>query len=637
MVIWNGITDGKHSRAKAHEQSAKTKPLGNQATHRQDGVRSQRSRESLEICRQTPEVQKGKATSSSKHVMTTAPPMDEWNTTPWRQVERRVFKLQKRIYRATQRGDKKTAHRLQRLLMKSQAGKQLAVRRVTQDNRGKRTAGIDGVKNLTPPARQNLVQNLKLNCKASPLRRIYCPKPGTAEQRPLGIPTIKDRATQALVKLALEPEWEAQFEPNVYGFRPGRSAQDAIEAIFISVHCKPTWVLDADIEKCFDRIAHTTLLDKLNTFPVLRRQVRAWLKAGVMEGQQWFPSTAGTPQGGIISPLLANIALHGMETQLKQFVYALKLPPHNGQRTPPSRRLRSLQIIRYADDFVVIHPDRRVIEACQDWLGAWLAPLGLKLKPSKTQIVHTLEGGTTPPGFDFLGFNVRQYPVSPHHSGRNSHGHLRGFKTLIKPSKASVKRHYAALKQSISKLKAAKQERLIAVLNPQIKGWCNYFRTKVSKVTFSKLDHLIFKALWSWARHRHPHKGKRWRKRRYWLRADMRNWVFSTRDSPALLNHSHTSIRRHVKVRGNASPFDGNSVYWSQRLQRHPELPTRVAKLLQRQKGKCPCCGLLFRDDDVWEVDHILPKAQGGQDSFSNLQLLHRHCHHQKSRLERSV
>ena len=569
--------------------------------------------------------------------MTTVLPMDEWNTIPWRKAERQVFKLQKRIYQATQRGDHKTAHRLQRLLMHSQRAKQLAVRRVTQDNRGKRTAGVDGVKCLTPRARKLLVPSLTLNGKASPLRRVYLPKPGTDERRCLGIPTLKDRATQALAKLALEPEWEAKLEPNVYGFRPGRGAQDAIEAIFTSVHHQPKWVLDADIEKCFDRIHHTTLLDKLNSFPTLRRQVKAWLRAGVMEGEQLFPTDAGTPQGGVISPLLANVALQGMETQLKQFVYTLKFSPETGKRRPPSQQVKSLQIIRYADDFVVLHPDKRVVEACQDWLQRWLAPLGLQFKLSKTQIVHTLEQGETSPGFDFLGFNVRQYRVSRHHSAKNTQGKPMGFKTLIKPAKASVKRHYHALKRSISKLKAAKQERLIAVLNPQIKGWCNYFRTKVSKATFSKLDHLTFKALWSWASSRHPHKGKRWLKQRYWKQVGTRNWVFMAGNCPELINHSHTPIRRHVKVRGSASPFDGNFIYWSQRLQRHPELPKRVVLLLKRQQGKCPYCGLFFTNDDLWEIDHILPRAKGGKDTFSNLQLLHRHCHHQKSQPEWSV
>jgi RNA-directed DNA polymerase len=234
--------------------------------------------------------------------------------------------------------------------MKSWSARALSVRRVTQDNTGKKTAGVDGVKSLSPAARLKLVNNLKLGSKVSPTRRVWIPKPGTQEKRPLGIPTMKDRALQALVKLALEPEWEARFEPNSYGFRPGRSCQDAVEAIFLAIRAKPKYVLDADIAKCFDRIDHDALLNKLNTFPTIRRQIRAWLQAGVMEGKQLFPTSEGTPQGGVISPLLANIALHGMENRIKQ--YADTLPTRSGRGKRDNRS--SLSLIRYADDFVIL-------------------------------------------------------------------------------------------------------------------------------------------------------------------------------------------------------------------------------------------------------------------------------------------
>lgn len=266
---------------------------------------------------------------------TVSKPMYEWNQIPWRKLERTIFKLQKRIYRASNRGDVKTVRRLQQLLMKSWGAKCLAVRRVTQDNLGKKTAGVDGIKSLTPKQRLSLLYELKLDVKVSPTRRVWIPKPGKDEKRPLGIPTIKDRALQALVKLALEPEWEARFEPNSYGFRPGRSCQDAVEAIFNTIRYKAKYVLDADIAKCFDHIDHEALLRKLNTSPwrgsadrvlcpptpgTIRRQIRAWLKSGVMDEGQLFPTSEGTPQGGVISPLLANIALHGMEERVKSFV-----------------------------------------------------------------------------------------------------------------------------------------------------------------------------------------------------------------------------------------------------------------------------------------------------------------------------
>ncbi|MEA5624841.1 reverse transcriptase domain-containing protein, partial [Nostoc sp. UHCC 0251] len=279
--------------------------------------------------------------------------MVEWKYVNWRKLERRVFKLQKRIYKASLRGDVKAFRKLQKTLMKSWAAKCLSVRRVTQDNQGKKTAGVDGVKSLSPEARLKLVIKLKPNSKVKPTRRVWIPKPGTEEKRPLGIPVMDDRALQALVKMALEPEWEARFEPNSYGFRPGRSCHDAIKAIFISIAQKSKYVLDADIAKCFDRIDHEALLRKLNTSPTIRRQVRAWLKAGVMDGKQLFPTSEGTPQGGVISPLLANIALHGMEERIDKTFPEMS---HSGRETwyhKKGTKFRSPRLIRYADDFVI--------------------------------------------------------------------------------------------------------------------------------------------------------------------------------------------------------------------------------------------------------------------------------------------
>lgn len=268
-------------------------------------------------------------------------PAYEWKDLPWREIERRVFKLQKRIYRASGRGDVKAVHRLQRLLMKSWSARCLAVRRVTQDNQGKKTAGVDGVKSLTPPQRLEMTRELELSRRAQPTRRVWIPKPGKAEKRPLGIPTMHDRAAQALTKLALEPEWEAKFEAGSYGFRPGRSCHDAVAAIFSSISHQAKYVLDADIAKCFDRIEHQALLNKLATFPKLRRAIRAWLKAGVMDGGELFPTEEGTPQGGVVSPILANIALHGLEEAI-----TAAFPQHQKGEVVTQRPA----VIRYADD-----------------------------------------------------------------------------------------------------------------------------------------------------------------------------------------------------------------------------------------------------------------------------------------------
>jgi RNA-directed DNA polymerase len=492
---------------------------------------------------------------------------------------------------------------------------------VTQDNRGKQTAGVDGVKRLAPAQRLDLARTLLPLPKARPVRRVWIPKPGTTEQRPLGIPTMRDRAAQTLARLALEPEWEARFEPNAYGFRPGRSCHDAIEAIFTAIKHKAKYVLDADIAACFDRIDHAALLTKLRTFPALRRAIKRWLRAGVLDGGRLFPTDEGTPQGGAISPLLANVALHGLEAHLRASF------PHCFQGRSNWKPL----VVRYADDFVVLHQDLAAIERAQQIANAWLAGMGLELKPSKTRIAHTFLEHEGRIGFDFLGFHVRQYPVGKHYSARNTYGKLLGFKTLIKPSPDAQKRHLAEIAEVVRRHKATPQGGVIELLNRKITGWTNYYATKVSKDVFNRMDHLVYLKLKRWAERRHPNKGKRWVANRYWRTMRGRRWNFGRGDR-VLAWYADTRIRRYVKVQGARSPFDGDLVYWASRLGRHPELPKSKARLLQRQQGRCARCGLLFtRADESMEYDHILPKARGGSDRLHNRQLLHAHCHDQKT------
>ena len=305
------------------------------------------------ICQQRHEYLTGRVESSGKDVMSQAIQLRyEWNAVPWRKLERTVSKLQNRIYQASDRGNIRQVHRLQRLLVTSQAAKYMAVRRVSQDNRGKKTAGVDGKTALTPKERLALVETLGLNKHPQATRRVWIPKPGKSEKRPLGIPVIADRAQQALVKLGMEPEWEAKFEPNSYGFRPGRSCHDAIEAIFSSIKNKNVYVLDADISGCFDNIDHATLLQKLNTNPKVRRIIRDWLKAGVLDNGVFIPTNKGTPQGGVISPLLANVALHGMEEDTKEALLHDLHDWHNqtkGYGWGRKAGKATLSIIRYAD------------------------------------------------------------------------------------------------------------------------------------------------------------------------------------------------------------------------------------------------------------------------------------------------
>ncbi|MEG4397354.1 group II intron reverse transcriptase/maturase [Microcoleus sp. BROC3] len=566
--------------------------------------------------------------------------MYEWSDINWRKLERNVFKLQKRIYQASNRGDVKLVRRLQKLLISSWAAKAASVRRVTQDNQGKKTAGVDGVKSLTPKQRLALINKITLGSKVKPTRRVWIPKPGTDEERPLGIPTMEDRALQALVKLVLEPEWEARFEPNSYGFRPGRSCHDAIGAIFSAIKHKSKYVLDADISKCFDRINHDVLLSKLNTYPTLRRQIRAWLKAGVMDGNKLFPTNEGTPQGGVISPLLANVALHGIEEWIMGLAPKFDMKRADNTQLSVRDKLKSISLIRYADDFVVLHEDLEVVKLCKSEIEKWLSGIGLELKPSKTRLAHTLNNlEDEQPGFNFLGFNVRQFPVGKHNSGRVK-GKILGFKTIITPSKESQKRHYRKVAEVINKSRGLNQATLIKNLNPIIRGWCNYFSTVVSQKVFERLWHLVVWKLLKWGRHRHRNKGRGWIRLKYFKTVEGNNWVFATGEGNnplKLIQHSSTEIKRYVKVKGMASPYDGDWIYWSSRMGVHPEIPARVAKLLKRQKGKCTHCDNYFKDGDSIEVDHIIPKSKGGKESYDNWQLLHRHCHDTKTASDGSL
>jgi RNA-directed DNA polymerase len=440
---------------------------------------------------------------------------------------------------------------------------------------------------------------------------------------------MEDRAKQSLVKLALEPQWEARFEPNSYGFRQGRGCHDTIEAIFNAIRYQPKYVLDADIAKCFDRIDHNKLIAKLETYPELRREIKSWLKSGYMDGKDLFPTTEGTPQGGVVSPLLANIALHGMELELIKFVQTWQ----GSKRTNE----KSLSIIRYADDFVILHKDIERIIQCKAIIENWLVKIGLELKPSKTRISHTLYKYEGNVGFDFLGFTIRQFEVGRKHSGKNTIGSLLGFKTIIKPSEAKIKAHTKKLGELIDKHQAAPQNALITRLNQIIRGWSNYYRTVCSKETYSRCDAILYSQLKRWAQRRHPNKSKSWVVNKYWHSKDNKNWIFGN-EGFTLLTHRETGIIRHTKVKRGVSPFDGYWIYWTSRMGKHPEVSTQMATLLKKQKGKCNHCGLSFKDGEVLEIDHIIPKSLGGSKwKYENLQILHRHCHDDKTASDGSL
>ncbi|MDQ6740179.1 MAG: group II intron reverse transcriptase/maturase [Actinomycetota bacterium] len=528
-----------------------------------------------------------------------------WASINWRAVAANVRRLQERIYRATEAGNWREVKNLQKLLVRATSNQLLAIRRVTQENQGKHTAGVDGVICDTPEARMRLFhEGLALEgYRPKPVRRVYIPK-SNGKQRPLGIPTVRDRVMQAIVKAALEPEWEARFEANSYGFRPGRCTMDAIGAIHTTLSQKGAseWILDADISGCYDNIEHETLLTQL---PAFTTTIRRWLKAGVVELGQYQETDAGTPQGGIISPLLANVALDGME----RLFGAEAL---DGSNIPPAKRKgpnRGINLIRYADDLVVTAPTREVLETyVVPQLTKFLKARGLTLSEAKTRIVQVTEG------FHFLGFQVRRFKRS----------------LLAQPQKDKMRAHLRAIKAYLNKHQQAPAEKIIHDLNPVIRGWANYYRHCAASATYSYVRHRQWQMLWRWARRRHPNKPSKWVKRRYFR--DDGYWTFYGKDAE-LVKPDATPITRFVKVTGRSSPYNpALHAYWQERTKRAVARQTYVKRklaLLARQEGCCAMCAILFATTEEVHIHHRIPRRAGGTDDLTNLQAIHPWCHQQ--------
>ena len=498
-----------------------------------------------------------------------------WDQADWRTHEERVRRLRCRIFKAVKDGDLATARNLQKLLLRSWSNTLISVRQVTQRNTGRKTAGVDGQVALTSQARAEVavqVHATRDSWQPQAVRRVYIPKASDkTKMRPLGIPVIMDRCHQARVRNALEPEWEARFEPRSYGFRPGRGCHDAIESLFNTLRgkSKREWILDADLAGAFDNIDHDHLLKTIGDFPA-RRMVAGWLKAGVFEaGKGFSPTRAGTPQGGVISPLLLNIALHGLEEAAGVRYQTGK---HAGEVTGTSPTLT-----RYADDLVVCCHTRQQAEQVKARLAAWLAPRGLAFNEAKTRIVRLDKEG-----FQFLGFHLRRYPVG---------------KLLIKPSVPAIKRLRKRLAKEFRALRGANIAAVLAKITPIVRGWVAYYRTVVSSRVFAALTHHLWKLTYKWACWSHPNKPKRWIVRRYYGKFDkFRNdrWVFGDRDTGAYMpKPAWTDITRHTLVKGGASPDDPDLAgYWAQRRRKvKPPLDSYTVRLLSRQDGRCTLCG----------------------------------------------
>ena len=524
----------------------------------------------------------------------------QWKSIDWKKAEAEVSRLQARIAKATQEKKWNTVKRLQYLLSHSYYAKALAVRKVTT-NKGKHTPGIDKELWNTPAVKmRNVLILTDKGYKAKPLRRVFIEKPGKKKKRPLGIPCMYDRAMQALYALALDPVSETTADEKSFGFRRGRSAQDACEYIFtaLSRRTSPEWVLEGDIKGCFDHISHDWLIDHI---PMDKSVLKQFLKAGFVFQNELFPTDEGTPQGGVISPILANMALDGMQKVLSDRFHTNRL----GKIDLRFKNAHKVNLVRYADDFIVTAATKEIAEEAKEIIRGFLCTRGLELSEEKTLITHVDDG------FDMLGWTFRRFKE----------------KLIVKPSKKSVKALNASLHNTVlERGKAWRQEDLIRVLNRQLRGWANYHQSVCAKDAFSRTDHILYEMLWRWAKRRHPKKNRKWITANYWYSKGLRNWVFSTKNAE-LIRLGEVPIIRHTKVRMSANPYLDSEYFIQRKIQNGMKrLSGRFKKIWRNQNGCCYHCGQPMEISDEREIFYKIPKSMGGKDDVPNMAHVHKYC-----------
>lgn len=537
--------------------------------------------------------------------VTVSTPHTEWHAIDWRHVSAYVRSLRQAIFLAGKTEDLKKVRTLQRIMLHSFENRALAVRQVTQQNAGRKTPGVDGELALDHRQRMALVRRIEQYRQWEPLpvRRVYIPKDGE-KLRPLGLPSMTDRAIQAMVKNALEPYWEAKFEDSSYGFRPGRCCQDATERIHAVLNKgKRSWILDADIAGAFDNICHAKLLESIGNFPE-RELIRKWLEMGYLEKGVIHETTAGVPQGGVISPVLLNIALHGMEQALG--IRYRKVSEGNiavDSHCPA--------LVRYADDFVVLCHTKEEAENVRATLAGWLATCGLSLSQEKTRIVHIDEG------FDFLGFTIRRYPEVRKRSGH---------KFLVRPSKEATRKLRRTLKSLFRHLRGADLQTLLFAVNPIVRGWAAYYRGATSSRTFKSLDTYLYILQVRWVQWRHSNKSAAWKRRTYWGQYRNRNtWVFGMSKKLRMEQFTWTHIRRHTMVRRFACWDDPVlEDYWKDRMRRVTEwsLQNYQCGLARKQHWRCPHCDAFLLNGE--RLREWKPRGKN-----ADIQILHNVCYHQ--------